>query len=207
MSDEQMPFVGDDNFAGPSENTVRGTAPLPSKDGEGSVTPEEALSEFMPKTADQQAKEYEEEVVKHGLSVGKARSILEDLLVRGYYQESVVLGPLTISFRTRTDEHSRQLYRAMEAESFNLSSAVSDFVSRYNLAGSLVSYGERTFPHPDPMADPSTAANKNYDTEYDARFEFLTKLPQQVVGKLAHMLFKFDGKIAAVLGDGAPQNF
>lgn len=206
MSENEMPFIGDDNFSGPTENSVRNTASLPGKDTDPSIEAE-VMAKLTPASAEEVAAKYEKNLEEAGVAKEKARSMMEDLLVRGYYEESLKLGPQDIMFRTRTDEHSRQLFRMMEAESFNLSGAVSDFVSRFNLAGSLVRYGKRHFKHPDPMEDYKQESLQEFEKEFDTRFTFVTRLPQQVVTRLAHMLYGFDGRVAAVLNDGAPQNF
>jgi hypothetical protein len=205
-----MPIVGEHSmFAGPKDNASRGGS-LPSK-------PKDKVEEAF-KTVDEIAagknavsdpilkpKEqlYEENLQKVGLTLREARSIMEQMVTKGYYEEETKIGSLTAIIRTRVYEDMIRAQRALELYKPDFSSGVQELLNRYNTAASLVRYGDHHFTHPDPF----TASDEEIETAFQPRLRLVTRLPHLVSIRLQQNVFEFDGKMMAVFGEGAPQDF
>jgi hypothetical protein len=202
-----MPQIGDDNFKGPKENTLRSK---PSPEQEAKI--EQTLREMdeasgksaaekieRPKSREDIAREYEEGLSEVGLTLEEARGIIENIVVNGFYEDSTRIGPLTFRYRTRNHTDTLRTYREVESSGIAMPEAMQEFINRHNAAGSLVSWGDRKFEHPERAEDREEA--------FKERFDFLSSISDVVSIKMMQIIHDFDKKIAAVMADGSPQDF
>ncbi len=204
-----MPQVGDDTFKGPPENTLRSNlTPEQEKKVEASLAEmqdddvkESAASKIIrPKTPEEVAEEYAAGLTKVGLKLQEARGIIENLVVHGFHEDMTRIGPLTFRYRTRGHYDTLRTYQAVESSGIAMPDAMREFISRHNTAGSLVSWGDNTFDHPVNEVEREEAFKK--------RFDFLTAGVSGLVAvKMMQIIHDFDIKMAAVMADGAPQDF
>lgn len=207
-----MPVIGNDSdFEGPKENSVRTAPTIPRKDAKNI---EETLSgmedtvdlekPLRPLTPEEKAEEYAKNLKDVAVTSAEALGIMEAIMVKGYYEESSKIGKSVVVLRTRLYRDTQRLYQALEHRELNLAATIQDFVNRYNLAGSIVSVGERTFPH---VADPLTDPDSEIDARFEDRLKMLPRLPDFVTARLMQLVFVFDNKMRAVFAEGAPQDF
>lgn len=200
-----MPEIGDENFSGPPNNTLRSK---PSPEDEKKI--EQSLEDMNPidtaekklkeKTPEDTAKAYEEGLNKVGVTLLEARGIIENLVVHGYHEESTRIGPLTFTYRTRGHYDTLRTYREVETSGIAVPEALQEFVNRHNTAASLVSWGDKKFVHPEKEEEREDA--------FKERFDFLsTKIAGLVAVKMMQIVHDFDIKMTAVMADGAPEDF
>jgi len=216
MSDGKTPTAG--QFMGPTGNGPR--VPREEKKEAPKVppileNPEEEINklerelteepeEDRPLTTEEKEQAYLTGLKEVGLSIEKARSIMEQVLIKGYYEEAERIGPITVRIRTRSYNDTLRAQRYLEAENPTYNMNVQDLVARYNIAASLVQYGDNTFYHPED--DPS-ASTDNIESAFADRLRFVMGRPAIVVSKLMALVYQFDLKIASVFSEGAPQDF
>lgn len=117
--------------------------------------------------------------------------IFDEILFQGFYQEDITLrGKLTITLRTRSAEDTAKISRSIDAEQYQLSSTYMEHRALLNLATSLVTYNGKDMQ----------------DKTYEARFEYVKKLPAHLVSLLSSSLVEFDSKVEAACKDGE-ENF
>ena len=204
-ADTGMPQIGDDKFSGPPNNTLR-SKPTPEQEKKIEQTLEEmdddGVKEALDrtKTREEIAKEYAEGLKKVELTVEEARAIIENLVVKGYHEEATRIGPLTYRYRTRGHHDTLRTYAAVESSGIAMPEAMQEFINRHNTAGSLVSWGDRKFNHPEE--------EEAREQEFKKRLDFLTAAISDLVAiKMMQIIHDFDEKMAAVMADGAPQDF
>ena len=210
MSQEtKAPLIG--AFKGPAQNAPR----IPRKESE--MTPvvdkdEVALKESMDVidkeilepmmkegTPEGVAESYEEGLKSVGLTRPKARAIMEEILVNNYYQETFYIQSLPVVLRTRGYQDTVRLHQFLSAESPVYQASIQDFIARFNLAASLVKYGDREFKFPED--------SKEAETAFDERLAFVKSRVDFIVTRLMKLSFDFDNKLSKVFADGAPQDF
>lgn len=207
-----MPQIGDGDFAGPPNNTLR-SKPTPEtekkieqtlKEMDEDADVEQSAIEKVdkPKTAEELAEEYQVNLQKVGLTVQEARGIIENIVTKGYHEESTRIGPLTFRYRTRGHHDTLRTYSAVESSGIAMPQAMQEFINRQNTAGSLISWGDKKFNHPDPMDEEAC------DEAFRERLKFLSRgISSLVTVKMMQIVHDFDEKMAAVMADGAPQDF
>lgn len=203
-----MPQIGDSDFSGPSNNTLRSK---PTSETERKI--EQTLDEMdesssaadkveRPKTEEELAAAYEQGLIKVGLTLEDARGIIEDIVVRGYHEEATRIGPITFRYRTRDHHDTLRTYGAVESSGIAMPQAMQEFINRHNTAGSMVSWGDKKFTRPDPLDEDAC------EEAFKERLSFLSRGVSSLVAvKMMQIVHDFDEKMAAVMADGAPQDF
>lgn len=205
----RMPIPGD--FMKSSEpNEPR----LPRKDStegtEGTEDPFEEIQKELSESATPEKEkplspaeleeQYKEGLKGVGLDIAGARSIMENILIKDFYEESYRIGPLPVKLRTRTYSDTLRAQQHLEVENPTYNMSVQDLVARYNVAASLSQYGDNKFDFP-------TGPGADVEKAFRARLEFVMARPAIVMAKLMELVYKFDIKMAAVFSEGAPQDF
>jgi hypothetical protein len=200
-----MPIIGA-NFVGPKDNAPR-SSNLQSKKIEESL--EEISKIAAPTDPDgeekvlSQEEQYLKNLADRKIEIKEARHVMEQMVTKGYYEESFKIGPATLTLRTRVYEDMMRSQRMLEVERPEYATAVQELLNRYNTAASLVRYGDHYFEHVDPM----TASEEDMDKAFEPRLRFLRRQPQYVTLKMQQFCFDFDQKMIAIFGEGAPQDF
>jgi len=202
-----MPVIGG-NFVGPKDNAPR-MSDLQRKKVEASLEEMAKIDPPVDGKSDEEAKELskEEKYLKNlsdlGVELREARHIMEQMVTKGYYEESFKIGPATLTLRTRVYDDMMRAQRMLEVERPEYATAVQELLNRYNTAASLVRYGEHYFEHADVM----TATEEEMDKAFEPRLRFMRRQPQYVALKMQQYCFDFDQKMIAIFGEGAPQDF
>ena len=213
-SEDGRPRIGDDSdFSGPPNNEPR-TPKVPEMEEGQAEKIEESMAEIddalgdienpKPKSPQELAKRYRENLENLGVSKDEALRIQESVTVDGYHEETVYMGRVPVRLRTRLYLDTRRVYQELENKRLDLPASIQDFISRYNMVGSLVSVGKRKYPHVD---DPMEASDEEIDKAFAQRLKMVDKLNDTVVARLMVLVFEFDEKIRAVFAEGAPQDF
>jgi hypothetical protein len=193
MSD--MPRIGEEGFIGTTAKAAKIEETLSVIAGTDTA-PEKKLTE---------EEVYAEGLKDAGLTVDKARVIMEAMFVNGYYEEEVYLGANTyVTLRSRQYFDTIRSNRKLETDRVEFLSSINNVVNSYNTAASLVKYGSRDFRVPRPMDDVDQVT---IEESFTKRLDFLEKLPTQITIKLMQKVFEFDKRLMAVFSDGAPKDF
>jgi hypothetical protein len=193
MSD--MPRIGEEGFIGTTAKAAKIEETLSVIAGTDTA-PEKKLTE---------EEVYAEGLKDAGLTVDKARTIMEAMFVNGYYEEEVYLGANTyVTLRSRQYFDTIRSNRKLETDRVEFLSSINNVVNSYNTAASLVKYGSRDFRVPRPMDDVDQVT---IEESFTKRLDFLEKLPTQITIKLMQKVFEFDKRLMAVFSDGAPKDF
>lgn len=150
-------------------------------------------------TPEQKIETYEEGLAKVGLTLADARSIMEQILINNFYEETHYIQSLPVTFRTRSYHDTVRLHQFLTAESPVYQASVQDLIARHNLAAALKKYGDREFEFPDDI--------KEAEKAFDKRMDFVETRVEHVVTRLMKLVYKFDEKLTKVFADGAPQDF
>ncbi len=200
------PLIG--QFKGPQQNAARGAPkPAPEKSEEDKklaetmeVIDKEILDPMLKEgTPEGVAETYEGGLASVGLTLADARRIMEEILVKNCYQETVYIQSLPVTFRTRSYHDTVRLHRFMTAENPAYQASIQDIIARHNLAASLTKYGDKEFEFPEE--------EKAAETAFDVRMLFIETRNALVVGRLMKLVYDFDSKMAKIFADGAPQDF
>lgn len=147
--------------------------------------------------------DYQKYLKEEGISEDAAADIVDALLVTGVYQEVIpITKRSTVTFRSRLQEDTLRLQRALEVQRPLFRDAMDEIVVRYNMAASLAAFKDTSFEFPD--AD--TPAEKREDM-FDVRLAYVERMPGALFSKLSLKLAKFDRKIMAVMREGVAENF
>lgn len=198
----QAPLIGE-NFSGPRDNGPR--TPLQSKD-EDTVAEkiENAPTITGPLSAADKAQKFRDTLEDAGVSLTKAREILDAVIFNEHYTEDIVIyGRLKAGLRTRIYDDLQRIIHALESEAPAFATHTDDLVARYNVAASLVYYQDTRFEFPDPK----TATFDELRSAFDIRMKFLLALPTPIISGLFQAVRKFDTTIDAVFAEGAPEDF
>ena len=150
------------------------------------------------------SKSYEEILKEAEISLDDAQSIVDDMLLQGYYEESYPLTKrVSVTFRTRTQADYVRYSIALEAISPKFVDQLQELMVRYFLAGSLVRFGDQNLPYPDRTKENLEKVND----AFDKRLEWIESQPERIVALLAQKLNKFDKKVAVVLSEGVANFF
>lgn len=212
MNDSNAPLIG--KFSGPPGNAPREVPSLPRKqeaeapegvDADAVVEGmEKGAEQLRTKTPEEKAKEYKERLKELGITDVVARGILEKVLVQGYYEEVVRIGPLPVGVRTRNYKDVKRALDFLEVEKPTYPMGINDIIAKYNMAASLSKYGDTTFKFPSRKAGNT---NEEIEEAFDERYSFVMELPTVAVDRLMQIIHDFDEKVAAVFAEGAPEDF
>lgn len=140
-----------------------------------------------------------------GITEAEAEVIADTILRQGYWeQEFSVLptGKLKIKLRTRDSIHRQRLANAL-SNTANTQAAQYETVARFELASSLVKFGNEVFTHPDP-----TASGKDLDDAFMQRLDFVDKrIPEPLQDPVRLALSQFNARVFAALTDGSVEGF
>lgn len=135
---------------------------------------------------------YIESLKEFKLNPDQAAEIVDSLITAGFYEESFQLNKkVTVKFRTRSQDATNRIDRALAETKPEFNSSVMGILARYNLASSLVQYGKFTYK---PYED---------DAEFNKTLKFVERLPQPVFQLLIGELSKFDNKLQTVSNSAA----
>ena len=203
---KKAPLIGAD-FSGPKGNAPR-TSPLQSKDVELEPTIEEIIKQEEEPEEEKKdvVKEYRERLVELMIAPEEARKMLDDILFGGGYEEEFLIGgKLKITLRTRKYRDLQRTLRYIDNEAPLSPTHINDLVARHNTAASLAIYNERTFSFPNPEED--GVGHEDVETAFQKRFEFINNLDAPIIERVIAKTAEFDTKVAAVLAEGAPEDF
>ena len=201
-----MPVIGA-NFVGPKDNAPR-MSDLQSKKVEESLEVMAKITASDAKSSKEEAPlskedQYEQNLKAQGIDLKEARRVMEQMVTKGYAEESFKIGPATVTVRTRVYDDMVRAQRVLDQERPEYATAVQELLNRYNTAASLVRYSDNYFNHPDPL----TATEEELDEAFAPRLRFMKRLPLYVGLKIQQHCFDFDQKMIAIFGEGAPQDF
>lgn len=163
-------------------------APTPSEGGDATVAEPAA-----PRTP---LEMYKDRLAAAGISEDDADSIFDDVLTKGYYQETFLIRGKTLVLRTRSyDDHVRSL-GAVEVQSPKFQATQEELQARHNLAASLIEWNGTVYKH-----------GKDADKEFYQTMDALKRMPIPVYTLLLNALVKFDAKMFVVFSDGAAESF
>lgn len=151
----------------------------------------------------ERAKTYEERLAEEGLTLSKAYSIRDALLIDGFYEEDIVITPNTsVTFRTRRYVDFVRLQRAIGIARPTFEAEREEMQLRYMLASSLVRYRDVPLEH---AGEKATAVE--IDEAFNKRHEYVLTLPEMVVRILAEKLNVFDRKVLVATSEGSVESF
>jgi len=147
---------------------------------------------------------YKDVLEDHDITLDKARSIVDDLLTQGFYEERVLITKsVFVVFRSRTHEDYRRYHTALEVTNPKYKEEMNEIALRYCLAGSIVRFRDHKFDHPD--INKSTFEERG--TAFDKRLDWIEQQPERLIAILAVKLNIFDLRIATVMSEGVIENF
>jgi hypothetical protein len=150
------------------------------------------------KTAEK-AKSYEEILSERDISLQKAHAIVDAMLERGFYEETMsVTRSSTVTFRTRVHADYVRYLRALELYNPKYVEEQQEIQIRYFLAASIVSFKGHSF---------NKAKDASDDEFFDTKLDWLSNQPESLVRLLATKLSKFDQQIQIVMSEGVVENF
>jgi hypothetical protein len=203
--EKRAPLVG--QFSGPPGNSPRTPAPLPGN-VETPATEEDKKENTddvaRPKTPAEKAEAYAAGLAAVGLTHVQARGILEKVLVNGDYEERIKLGPVPVVICTRKYSDVLRTLRFLELEKPTYAMSINDVVARYNMAASLVSFGDETFERPSKK---DGATDEDVESAFHYRLSFVMDLPVVTSDRLMQIVHEFDQRIGAVFAEGSPEDF
>jgi len=142
------------------------------------------------------AEKYAARLAEAGISQEEANAVFDDVMTKGYYQETVYIRGRKAVLRTRSyDDHVRSL-TAIETQSPRFQVVQEDLQSRNNLAASLVEWNGVVYKN-----------GKDPDREFGDTLAALRRLPGPVYSLLLAELVKFDAKTFVIFSEGATENF
>ena len=154
------------------------------------------------KTGAERAKTYEQILEERGLTLEKAHAIVDSMLEKGFYEETLSIQlptkvPITVTFRTRTQGDYIRYLRALEAYSPKFVEEQREIQLRYFLASSIIAFKGKTFK----------AKDTDEDKFFDEKLSWIEAQPERIVNLLGAKLNVFDMQVLAALNEGAVENF
>lgn len=126
------------------------------------------------------------------MTMEQAMTIVSGVFDNGYYEKVYpVVGTATVTLRTRKTEDQDRLLQRIEADNPQFPASVSQLVSKYNLAASMVDYRGVNLE------------NEDFKTRYKRVCEF----PENIFRVLCTKLARFDDMVMDVMDEGAIANF
>lgn len=159
---------------------------------------QEDLKDSISRTKDsvEKAKSYQELLSDHDISLTKAHTIVDSMLEKGFYEETIsVTNKTNVTFRTRAHSDYIRYLRALESYNPKYVEEQQEIQIRYFLAASLVAFKGTTFT--------ATATEDIFDT----KITWIEKQPERLVHLLASKLSTFDKQIQIVMSEGVVENF
>lgn len=146
---------------------------------------------------------YEEALAKANISKDEAATIIDDVLMKGFYAETIpITQRVKVRLRTRSYSDTMRVNTALDVLKPLYQVGYDEIVYRYSLAASLESFAGKEFKFPSAKDSRDTQ-----DALFEERLKFLESQPEATVLILFEKLRKFDEKIRTVLKEGAIENF
>jgi len=202
----KAPLIGSD-FSGPKNNAPRSES-LQRKEPEPELTIEDVLEDEPEVEEDEKdpVKVYQEQLEKLKIPQEDARQMLDDILFGGGYSEEYLIGGrMPITLRSRKYRDLQRTLRYLDNEAPLSQTHINDLVARHNTAASLEKYKDRVFSFPDP--DEEGVSVEDVENAFQERFEFINNLDAPIIERIINKVAEFDTRVAAVLADGAPEDF
>lgn len=147
---------------------------------------------------------FEEKLKTAGLTKAKAAEIVDAVLLKGHYAETVkITSTVNVRLRTRNARDIRRAQEILEAQRFTLDSHYSEMWGRILLAASLESFAKDTFTHPNPRKD----KYEDIEKAFQERLAYVDALPDPALRVLLAKLWKFDNQVSIALEEGTIENF
>lgn len=140
-------------------------------------------------------KTWEQRIKEAGITREKAMGVIDALMRTGIYTEAFPLTKsTTVTFQSRSVKDHEESQNEIERIAPQFTGTFSMILSKYNLAASLVSYGNQHFPVDTPERQTKV-------------FEFIEGLPYSVFSLLLKKLSRFDTLVILSTDEGAVENF
>ena len=140
-----------------------------------------------------------------GITEAEAEAIADTILRQGYWEQEFSLlptGKLKMKLRTRDSIHRQRLANAL-SNTANTQAAQYETIARFELASSLVKFGDEVFTHPD-----ASASGKELDDAFVQRLDFVDKrIPDPLQDPVRLALSKFNARVFAALTEGSVEGF
>jgi len=203
---ESKPLIG--SYSAPDDDEiVDKTKPAPpsaARSVADGIKEDLALDIKETAVTTKKTKDYEEILKEQGISLNEAKSIVDDMLTQGYYEERIkITRSITADFRTRTHADYLRYHNALEALNPRFEEERNELALRYCLAGSIARFNKSKFEHPNPLK----AENGEINAAFDERLDWIEKQPERLVALLSSKLNAFDRKVALVMSEGVIENF
>lgn len=147
--------------------------------------------------------DYQAFLKANSIDPDKAATIVDDLVIKGYYEEEYHITKRTsVTFRTRQHMDMLRMQRHIEAVRPIFNDTMTETMIRFNLAGSLSRFGKTVFEFP------SETDNLNRAEElFDKRLQAVEHMPYALLVNITNKLAKFDRMVNAVMREGVAENF
>ena len=174
------------NFVGDAPQSIN-----PLEEELKAVKRELALLKLAP------SERYSEVLDDAEISMEEAHQILDTVLVqlKPWKERTHVVRGLYVEFQTRGQHDQRRLDQWAEKTRPQLDTTVVAEALINNMAGSLLSYGDRVFE------------GETEEERYKDAYDFLANMPYPAFRLLQKKLSEFDAKINAVFSEGYLENF
>lgn len=147
---------------------------------------------------------FEERLREAKLSREKAAEIVDAVLTKGFYAETIkVTSRVDVRLRTRNARDVRRIQEMLEAQRFTIDAHYSEAWSRFLLAASLESFAKDKFEHPNARTAPAETVEKAFMD----RVAYVDALPDPALRILITKLWKFDNRVAVSIEEGSIENF
>jgi len=181
----------------------KGTTPatgIPVKEGTGEKVTQHndavtsGLQDPFP-TGEKIIQEYLEYLAENDIHKEDVLKVLDSIISTGdVYWQFNLLGKIPVTFKMRRAWVNELLMDRMDKTPPKTIARFHDILSMYNLAGSLVQYGE----HETPLIN---------EEQLHSNVEFVSNLPFIMLNRLIKQLSLFDRVVAVATSDWAVENF
>jgi len=196
--------IGD--FSRPVVDAPKKTAPPASPTKDALDAAETRLDEDASKdeAALKPLASFEEKLKAAGLTREKAAEIVDGVLLKGFYAETLkITSTVNVRLRTRNARDVKRIQEMLEAQRFTIDSHYSEVWSRLLLAASLESFAKDKFNH----ANPRTDSFEEVEKSFMERVTYVDALPDPALRVLLAKLWKFDNRISVAIEEGSIENF
>lgn len=184
--------VGD--FKGGSNTEPRRRAAQTAKTEVATDAP--PVADAAPEVPKTPAQIYRERLEAASISEAEATAVFDDVISKGYYQETTEIRGKRLVLRTRTyEDHIRSL-GAVEIHTPRFQATQEELQARHNLAASLVEWNGTVYKQ-----------GKDSEKEFNETMVAIRKLPAPVYAMLVKELVKFDARMYVIFSDGAADSF
>lgn len=149
---------------------------------DGSEEPPEAPTER--KEPESEDKPFSARLEEVGVTKEDLEAILDSLLTKGRYtREYDIAGKIKVVFRARDGDDGERLRSRLDEEAPRYTITQQELIAKYNLASSLMRYGETKF------------MDVKNDKDFETALAYVNKLPGAVLNILLQRLFHFDSLV------------